>query len=107
MVWGGDSLNFARGGVESEWAKSQSPCRPGEGRGPYAAAPRCEAVSVEYLAQQRRPVVMGPGLRRGDNYHCVFATRGGTATVLNCVASSTAGANSGRGAGRGGPPGRG
>jgi len=87
--------------VESEWGRSQwgfhqlvVPAKRSASRDPYAAAPRFEAVSAKHLAQQLLPVVMGPCVRRDDSVpYCVFATRGGSWTVWNCVASSTASPN--------------
>src|SRR5438067_13878176 len=41
--------------------------RPGEGRGPYAAADVVRKLWSTALLQQLRTVIMGPGLRRGDD----------------------------------------
>src|SRR5438128_2614345 len=45
-------------------------CRPGERRDPYAAAETVETRWWTALLRQRRPVVMGPGVRRDDT-ECV------------------------------------
>jgi hypothetical protein len=91
-----DSLNFARAASRIRIGQeSMGIRRPGEGRGHTPRLLDVRQCPSNVSRNKSGLWLWAPAscaLGRRDN-HCVFATRGGTATVLNCVASSTAGPN--------------